>query len=90
MLAQEFRLTILKMEDPTNPIAQLNEIEILAEDSSGEARIERTILDREVGNIELQLDPGKDIGYPRTIAVAVDKGGQSYWQGKIQLTGKSQ
>ena len=90
VLAQEFRLTILKMEDPTNPIAQLNEIEILAEDSSGEARIERTILDREVGNIELQLDPGKDIGYPRTIAVAVDKGGQSYWQGKIQLTGKSQ
>ena len=88
--AQEFRLTILKMEDPKNPIAQLNEIEILSEDSSGEVKIERTILDREMGNIELQLDSGKDIGHPRTIAVAVDKGGLAYWQGKIQLTGKSQ
>jgi len=88
VLAQEFRLTILKMEDATNPIAQLNEIEILSEDSSGDVNFERTVLDREMENFELYLDPGKDIGHPRTIALVVDKDGQPYWQGKIQLTGK--
>ena len=90
LLAQEFRLTILEMESPSNPIAQLNEIEILAEDSDGEARIERTMMDREVGKLGLNLDPGQDIGKPRTIEIQVDKDGQHYWQGQIQLTGKQQ
>ena len=75
-------------EDDKNPIAQLNEIELLAEDSSGEVQLERTVLDREMQNFELYLEPGKDIGHPRTIALVVDKDGQPYYQGKIQLTGK--